>query len=494
MSSRPLPRYFVSRTDSEWSEQGIISTLEPVHAIDSFFLGGRHVVEREWLVTIDAAGFLRAICDEQLSDLPEVVQQDLAFNEVIGSAASRSMDGIEFYTFHLEALEQPPETPGLNDPVYLYGTLYGPFPSASEENHRGIQGQLTVNRLDLLAGLVNSAGYSFHYQTGAAGSTSRCFNILLPGDREEEIARGKGLVMAYPLMPGEIGLGDPWNEFLVSNLIFDMLAALKEDIEQEKINHPLKNLTLPVVSRFSCEKELESRGYVIKGEVAMRQPNVAGLLPNILPDVLSHPLPSAVTNAIGKVIKDKFTLPPEGTVDDFIALARETLKNLPGYPPPRAKALQNRVRQASVEARSGASRKQAAPPKPVKTPQGTVATPQPVNRKHQKSEWMQDFIETHRQPESPPVTRLTNLKSVAATAQKATPPASAKPSWMTDFESGSQTRIHEEPRTETSAKSSPAKATPSQKSPPKEAPTKPSPAKAQPKPPETKPDWMKDFE
>jgi hypothetical protein len=468
MSSRPLPRYFVSRSDSEWSEQGIISTLEPVHAIDSFFLGGRHLVEREWLVTIDAAGFLRALSDGELSELPEVVQQDLAFNEVIGSAASRSIDGVEFYAFHLEALEQPPETPGLNDPVYLYGTLYGPFPAASDESLRGIQGQLTVNRLDLLAGLVNSAKYSFHYQTGAAGSTSRCFNILLPGDREEEIARGKGLVMAYPLMPGEIGLGDPWNEFLVSNLIFDMLAALKEDIEQENVNHPLKHMTLPVVSRYSFEKELESRGYVIKGEVAMRQPNVAGLLPNILPDVLKNPLPSAVTNAIGKVIKDKFTLPPEGTIDDFIELARATLETLPGYPTPRAKALQNRVHQASVEARSGANRKQAPPPKPIKTPQGSVATPQPA-RKSQKVEWMNDFIVTHRQPEGPPQTRLTDLKSVAVTASHSAAPKSATPGWMNDFQSESTPA-----QTETKKK---------------EAAPKP-----QLKPSEPKPDWMKDFE
>jgi hypothetical protein len=483
MSSRPLPRYFVSRTDSEWSEQGIISTLEPVHAIDSFFLGGRHVVEREWLVTIDAAGFLRALSDEELSELPEVVQQDLAFNEVIGSAASRSMDGVEFYTFHLEALEQPPETPGLNDPVYLYGTLYGPFPAASDESLRGIQGQLTVNRLDLLAGLVNSSKYSFHYQTGAAGSTSRCFNILLPGDREEEINRGKGLVMAYPLMPGEIGLGDPWNEFLVSTLIFDMLAALKEDIEQEKVNHPLRTMTLPVVNRFSFEKDLEANGYVIKGDMAMRQPNVANLLPNILPDVLKHPLPSAVTNAIGKVIKDKFTLPPEGTVDDFITLARETLEKLPGYPPPRAKALQNRVHQASVEARGGASRKQAAPPKPVKTPQGTVATPQPA-KKTKKSEWMNDFIVTHRQPEGPPETRLTNLKSVASTVSKQAPQKTTTPTWMNDFQTSPAVP----------QKAAPQKAAPLKETPQTETPRKDSASKPQPKQSEPKPDWMKDFE
>jgi hypothetical protein len=466
MAARPLPRYFVSRSDSEWSEQGLISQLEPVHAIDSFFLGGRHVVEREWLVTIDAAGYLKALADEELSELPEPVQQDLAFNEVIGSAASRSMDGVEFYVFHLEALEQPPETPGLNDPVYLYGTIYGPFPAASNESFRGIQGQLTVNRIDLLAGVVNSAQFSFHYQTGAAGATSRCFNILLPGDREEEIMRGKGLVMTYPLMPADVGLGDPWNEFLVSSLIYDMLAALKEDIVKEKVNHPLKDMTLPVVSRFSFEKELESQGYVIKGETAMRQPGAAGGLPNLLPDVLNKPLPSAVTNAIGRMIKDKFTLPPEGTVDDFIALARQTLEKLPNYPPPRAKALQSRVRSASVEARAGTSRKTAAPPKPVKTPSGTVSAPPQAKAK--KSEWMNDFINTHRQQPGISETRITSMTNVAAAAKQLPPkkPANENADWKNDFASTNSASKKEEHKTQQS----------------------------QPKPSEAKPDWMKDFE
>lgn len=445
----------------------MISQLEPVHAIDSFFLGGRHVAEREWLVTIDAAGSLKAICDDELSNLPEEVQQDLAFNEVIGSAASRTIDGQEFYIFHLEALEQPPETPGLNDPVYLYGTMYGPFPASTDDSYRGIQGQLTVNRIDLLAGIVNSAQSSFHYQTGAAGSTQRCFNILLPGDREEEIMRGKGLVMTYPLMPGDIGLGDPWNEFLVSNLIYDMLDALKDDIQKEKVNHPLRDMILPVVSRFAFENDLKSQGYVIKGETAMRQPGAAGGLPNLLPDVLNKPLPKSITNAIGKIIKDKFTLPPEGTVDDFIALARETLVKLPGYPPPRAKALQSRVRSASVEARAGQSRKTAAAPRPIKTPTGTVTAPRP-SQKSKKSEWMNDFISTHRQDPAQTETRLTDWKYIdPPVANQSKNRLSSKNSeWLNDFSS--------------------------QKLPGKEEKTKPQ--KSEPKPSEVKPDWMKDFE
>ncbi len=457
MATRPLPRYFVSGPDSEWPDEKV-SLLDPTHAIDSFFLGGRHVVEREWLVTIDAGGTLRPLADDDISNLPSVVQQDLAFNEVIGSAAQRSIEGIEFYLFHLEALEQPPETPGLNDPVYLYGTIYGPFPSKSEENYRGIQGQLTVNRIDLLAGFVNSAPYSFHYQTDAGGATQRCFNILLPGDREEEIMRGKGIVLAYPLMPGDIGMGEPWNEFLVSNLIFDMLSALKDDLEKEKINHPLCHMTLPVTSRYSLEQELQSRGYVIKGEVATRPPGAA------------IGLPSMVTKALGCIVQDKYDLPPEGDIDEFVRIARESLNKLPGYPPPRTKALASRVHAASVEARAGTARKTAAAPRTIKTPTGNVAQPPPVKAK--KADWMNDFITTHRTAPSVNETRLTNLSQVAASAESTkkqqasrTP---AQPNWMNDFQQQEAPKKKEESKDVKQQKGSD-------------------------KNPEN-PDWMKDFE
>ena len=107
--------------------------------------------------------------------------------------------------------------------------------------------------------------------------------------------------------------------------------------------------------------------------------------------------------------------------------------------------------------RGGGSRKQAAPPKPIKTPQGSISTP-PSVKKSQKSEWMQDFIVTHHsQAQSPPETRLTNLKSVAATVQSSAPPQTTKPGWMNDFDTSSPAlktvdKAKESPLNELSAK------------------------------------------
>ncbi|MBX9694866.1 MAG: hypothetical protein K2Z81_20930, partial [Cyanobacteria bacterium] len=261
----------------------------------------------------------------------------------------------------------------------------------------------------------------------------------------------------------DIGMGDPWNEFLVSNLIYDMLSALKDDIENEKINHPLREMILPVVNREMFIKELESRGYAIKGDIAMRQPGAAGGLPNILPDVLAKPmLPGAITNALSRIIKDKITIPEEATVDEFIKLARSTLERLPGYPPGRTQALQGRVRAASVEARTGASRKTASAPRQIKTPAGNISYPQPTKK---KAGWMQDFITAHRTEGSAKETRLTNLSHAAESIKQVQSPTKATPNWKNDFEKDSREEKKEERAGSNMSQSTTAK-----------------------------PEWMKDFE
>lgn len=389
------------------------------------------MVEREWVVTIDSAGCLKATDGEKLGSLPAEVQQDLAFNEVIGSAACRTLDSSHVYLFYLEALEQPPETPGINDPVYLYGTLYGPFPAPSGESARGIPGQLTINRMDLLAGLVDSAKYAFNYQSVSSGSqTQRCFNLLLPGDREEEIAQGKGLVMAYPLMPAEVVMGEPWNEIVISGLVFDVLSALKEDLEKEKVNHPLRTATLPVPNRTWVVQQLETNGWAVKGNVATRLPGATMGMNKML------------SMALGTLLKDKMTIPPQGNIDDYIELAEMTIRNLPGFPPSRLKVLRNRVRPVSPEARAQGSRAKTAPVQPARTPKGQTFPAQMGNAPPaKKADWMQDFIAGHR-PSGTGETRLTTMSGLAnnrpakppIAVKKAETKLNAKPDWMSDFD------------------------------------------------------------
>src|SRR5262249_54008691 len=80
-----------------------------------------------------------------------------------------------------------------------------------------------------------------------------------------------GNLQALPLDSGdlskriqtELTLNDVSNEIVVKQLLYDILIALKEDLERERIARPLRSMTIPVPSRFLLEQELQSQGYSI---------------------------------------------------------------------------------------------------------------------------------------------------------------------------------------------------------------------------------------
>src|SRR5262249_50279233 len=151
----------------------------------------------------------------------------------------------------------------------------------------------------------------------------RCFHLLLPGDREEEISRGSGIILAYPLLPPELILTDVSNEFVVSRLLYDILIAIKEDLEREQVAHPMRSSVLPVPSRMNLEQELMAQGYEIKGDAAVKKPGGGGGFQGFLSTVF------------GPLMSDRLDLPPEGEADDFLNLAVIALNTLPGWPSPR---------------------------------------------------------------------------------------------------------------------------------------------------------------
>src|SRR5262249_32282812 len=155
------------------------------------------------------------------------------------------------------------------------------------------------------------------------------FHLLLPGDREDEIRRGAGIVLAYPLLPPELTLNDVSNELVVSQLLYDILVSLKEDLEREQIVHPLRSIVLPVPSRTTLERQLISQGYEIKGGTAVKKAESGGGFQGLLATVF------------GQFMSDRLDLPPEGGTDDFLNLAVTTLNTLPGWPSPRVSVLRS---------------------------------------------------------------------------------------------------------------------------------------------------------
>lgn len=422
--SRTLPRYFVGRADAQSPGRSPDVSLSPTHILDSFFTGSRHLEEREWIVAVDIFGGLQFLPDTQRASLPEPVQHELAFNEISNANPGRLIEASEVFLFDLQLLEQPAGTPGWNDPVYLYGRLYGPYPESAGEPQGGVEGQLTLTRGDLLQGLVGEAAGAFRCAgTGvAADQARRCFHLLLPGDAEEEIRRGAGLILAYPLLPAELITYDVSNEIVVSQLLYDLLSALKEDLEREQAEHPLRRLTLPVPSRAALEQQLRSQGYEIEGDTARRKVDAGEGFKGLLASVF------------GALMSDSLELPPEAEVDELLDLAKRVLMSLPGWPSPRARALRDCVKPAP------ARRKVHPAPLPPRTPQlgaplPPVRPPHPARRSNEPPEWMKDFISAHQQLDSPPprLTSTTVLKPHTVSA-KITDSSRTEPEWLKDFE------------------------------------------------------------
>jgi hypothetical protein len=418
MAPRLLPRYFVSRADAPESVGLSEDVISPTHAVDCFTVGSRHLHEREWVVTTDSFGHLLASPDEGRALFSEKVQAELAYQEISGHNCRRLLEVSEFYLFNLQFLEQSAAAPGVNDAVYLYGTLFGPYPARDQKFPAGVEGQLTVTRADLLDGLVHGAQYAFRYagESGEGGAPPRCFHSALPADREDEIGRGCGVVLAYPLLPPEVALDDVTNEIVVCQLLYDTLRALKEDLARERVNHPLGAITLPVPSRFTLEQQLRAEGYEINGDTAVRRAKAGGGFQGLLASVF------------GSSDEKTLRLPPEGEADDFLDLARLTLNALPGWPAPRVQALRRRIRPAPPGSSRGAQHQPSIPP-PVKTPATNAAPPRVRQQAGAASggppAWVQDFMQSHRQP-GEPEPRLT-----AVTAPQ---PRAKQPGWMRDFE------------------------------------------------------------
>ncbi len=399
MQQRPLPKYFLRRADAP---NPAPLPQSPAHIVDCFCLNNRHTANQEWIVAVDALGNLQALPDGNRQNLPPQVQTELAWFEM-SDHRKRQIEATELYLFYLQVLEQLPEAPGLNDPIYLYGTLFGPYPSASPV--AGVEGQLTITRADLLEGMLLGADFAFRF-AGSGGDPSCCFHLMLPADTEDAVAHGQGVIIAYPLLPPELIVNEVANELFACRLLYDTMSALKADAEEENIYHPLKQTTLPVPSRALLEQQLQTEGYEIKGDKAVRKSNRDGEPAGLLAKVF------------GALLSESLKLPPEGQPEDFLQLAKLTLRALPGWPTARSVALNNLIKPASpIAARTAIT----PPPPPAQT---LASRPKlPSRATNEPPAWVKDFAATHQRPSSEKP-RLTSHSANDINS----------PEWMKDFD------------------------------------------------------------
>ncbi len=455
-----LPRYFVARADAP---EPVLGQAPPaiMQIIDSFLTGGRHRAETEHIVGVDALGNLQICSMSEARQFDELLQNQMTFNEISADGRRRMLCVSRFYLFALQLLEQPGDSPGINDPVYLYGKLFGVYPDAP--NSLAVEGQLTVTRADILSGIVEGEKYGFTYAAGSNYSSmpTRCFHLMVPGDSESELNRGAGIVVVYPLPTAELAAADSANESVTKQMLFDILQSLKKDIKTNNLKSGLSKVDLPVPSRHCLESDLQARGYVIKGNTAIRKVPGVG------------PFDGVLESLFGKLVRDKLDLPPEGSLSEFMELARLALKETLGWPPERTKTTARLCRLASMEEIERASKCNVPTPvRQSKTPRGSakgddsaqrcVPTVQsqgnaPANRG--VPNWMKDFMSAHKSNSAATTTSTTSQNG------KRRPPE--KVDWMKDFDDPGIESNQSQPQSK----------------------TQPQPERA-----DIKPDWMKDFQ
>jgi hypothetical protein len=371
-----LPRYFVPRAGGAPED----ASGEIIHVLDSFTLTfGRS--SAEWIVGVDVAGNVvpRRVDPVHPVPVPVSLRRQVAFHEVSGGA-HREIELDTLFLFEMRLLEQAPDCPGVNDPVFLYGALVGPlFPGSRNGSApiARIEGQLTVTRGDLLAGLVTGAPWAFRCPDANNGRMAYTLSLLTGADRVDVAEAGGCGVLIYPLIGVDADLYElaPGNEDMVSRVLYDVLFAWWTDAARDAPPALRTADGLPVPSRAQHEQHLVSEGFEIKGGKAVRsRQGWTGGLPGFLGE-------------------ERLTLPPEADTDGFLDLAAEALRDAREWPSPAVLALHRRVRAARRRATVSDD-----VVNPVRLPPRPPAAGRPV------PDWMQSFIAEHTQ-ESP--SRLT---------------------------------------------------------------------------------------
>jgi hypothetical protein len=373
------------------------ATVEDIRAIVN--LKGSSGIH-ELVIATELGGGIRVL--DGRDGLAKRAQAQLAFHDV---ASGRTLDlrADELFVFDLQTIEMLPDAPGLNDALYLYGAMRGPYPKVLGQPVRAVDGQLTVTRSDLLRGLVDGVANAFSYAPDAHGS--RCVHALLPGERADAIDGGRGIVLALPLTPGWLLDSPVPNDLVAAQLLYDVLSALRADVQVPPTAAPL-----PVPSRVALERALIAAGWKIIGNEATR-PKGKGLIGSVLAGT------------------ERRILPREGTLDELVADARAALANVPLPATPEAGAIARRVAQPP---RVLVQPPPVPPPRPrAKTlppPIPAAALPRP-RVETPRTEWMKDFVDAHRVP-SRPAPRVSQPARVVS--------RESPPSWMSDFDTSDE--------------------------------------------------------
>lgn len=383
-----FPRYFLSANPVDTGKTPLSALL------DLFWLsppGG----QAEWvMVAVDLQGYLRLLPAQPA--YAQGLEAELAQLELL--VKPRSIQAHELWLFSLQGIETATNVHGLNDPVNAQGTLVGPFPQAATP--LCATGQLCVTRADILEGV--QLGFPWGIPVQTAEGPSRCLHLPLPGEGTEHIREGRGVILAYPMVPAELSPADRANEGMVVDLLYLVLSGIQEDMQSERVAHPLAQNVLAVPDRSTLIATWEAEGFVVEGGQAIRRPKGRGLL-------------GSLASAFAK--PERRVIPEQANLHELMMQAAGACASLPDWPDARSQALRSQIAKASIAPLSAPQKPELQPP------------PAPVYRRAHSSqpEWQSDFEapQTPINAAPPPPNKRP--------AQKA-PPKGKRPTWMDDFE------------------------------------------------------------
>jgi len=292
------PKFFVPEGDVP--EYG---TRPLVHTVASFRTEGPHADPAEWVILTDDRGMLYRMKPGRRAVMPPAVLAELSHQEILSEPWV--LDAASVSLMAVESMEAGPDLPGLNDPIYLTGVLVGPLPADAPGAMRG---KLMVTRGDLLEAVSRAEATVFH-GTDTAVFPVRWHALLLPGDDEDQIRAGRGLVLAIPISATELELGMSGNDDAIQTMTRDVLAALRDDAKRTQRTSALAELRIPG---------------------ARWEPGRT---------------PRPKRSLMAKMFLTEAPPPPEPPLS---GVAREALLSLPGWPTPRAHAVAERLRVDEV--------------------------------------------------------------------------------------------------------------------------------------------------
>ncbi|MBN9415147.1 hypothetical protein ABS71_22770 [bacterium SCN 62-11] len=380
-----VPSNFIPHADQLERQTPLSEAVWPEHALDIF---------SDRLVTLCSDGQLREVMTD--SALPREVKNEVACHRV-SVPQVRKVWFSDYALLNVKTLGTDEGERGQRM-ARMSGTLF-------DDGQFG-EGEFVLRVSELLYALCEAVQSPFRYANGAF------YGLALPGESEEVLRQGRGLVLGYAVPPAELRAAGVGNEEWMKMAFFECLQTIQNDMKEIKPKAPISLMNLPVPSRAMLIAELKQQGYDIVQDRAISNMNRGTLAGRML-------------KVFGNLTGQGFTLPPEATLADYLKIGRETLANVFEPIPYRMKALlpppppppPTPPRPEYLNMTSSPSIPKASPPPP--TPQ-LPTTP--------RNDWMNDFGGGPAPTPAPPPKKPKSYTPP-------TPPKPAgKPDWAKDFE------------------------------------------------------------